>query len=51
MDDYAVLKELAARTETEIPVPLRDLDQKENRHDKVCTPEEMAGCITAFLDK
>ena len=51
MDDYAVLKELAARTETEIPVPLRDLDQKENRHDKVCSPEEMAGCITAFLNK
>ncbi|MEG0379467.1 MAG: threonine synthase, partial [Eubacterium sp.] len=49
MDDYAVLKALSEKTNTEIPAPLKDLDQKENRHNHSCEPKEMAACISEFL--
>lgn len=49
MNDYDVLKELSEKTNTQIPTPLKDLDQKENCHNHSCKPEEMAACITDFL--
>lgn len=49
IDDYAVLNLLSEKTGTVIPSPLKDLDQKPNQHQRVCTTSDMADCITDFL--
>lgn len=49
LDDYAVLEALSEKTDTEIPLPLKNLNQKKNLHDVQCTPENMSDCIKTFL--
>lgn len=51
MDDYQVLVALSEKTNTEIPLPLRDLDKKANLHFGTCTPSEMPQTITDFISK
>lgn len=51
MDDYAVLDALADKTKTVIPSPLRDLDQKANRHFGTCDAPAMAQAVRDFIVK
>ncbi|MGL4607559.1 MAG: threonine synthase [Eubacteriaceae bacterium] len=51
VDDYALLNLLAQKTNTTVPVPLRDLDKKENRHHIQCHKSEMPNAVLDFLKK
>ncbi|MBC3889308.1 threonine synthase [Acetobacterium paludosum] len=51
LDDYALLDLLAQQTDTAIPQPLKDLDQKENQHHAQCKKSEMSRAIISFLNE
>ncbi|MBC3796710.1 threonine synthase [Acetobacterium tundrae] len=51
LDDYALLDLLAQRTDTAIPQPLKDLDQKKNQHHTQCKKAEMSRAIISFLNE
>lgn len=48
-NEFEILKELSAKTEWEIPVPLRDLDKKPVLHSKICDVNAMKNEVDAFL--
>lgn len=49
IDDYALLDLLAQKTNTKIPAPLKDLDEKENRHQGQCDKDAMPQAVLDFL--
>jgi threonine synthase len=49
LNDYELLNILATKTGTTIPKPLKDLDQKENRHQTQCQKDQMAKAVLDFL--
>ncbi|HEY5557383.1 threonine synthase [Acetobacterium sp.] len=51
LDDYALLDLLAQKTNTQIPLPLKDLDKKENCHDIQCPKTKMPQAVLDFLKK
>jgi len=51
LDDYALLDLLAQRTDTAIPLPLKDLDKKKNQHHTQCEKAEMSRAIISFLNE
>ena len=50
-NDLQTLEELSARTNTEIPLPLFELDKKEIRFDGVTTPQNMYDTVIEFIKK
>lgn len=48
-DDYALLDLLAKKTNTEIPTPLRNLDQQKNRHQGQCEKSKMSEAVLNFV--
>ena len=51
LDDYALLDLLAQKTDTAIPLPLKDLDKKENKHHNQCEKADMFRAVLNFLDQ
>lgn len=51
LDDYALLDLLAEKTNTQIPLPLKDLDKKENCHNIQCDKAQMPQAVLNFLKK
>jgi threonine synthase len=49
-DDYTLLNQLAAKTNTTIPNPLKNLDKKENRHNIQCDKTTMSDSVLDFLN-
>ena len=51
LNDYELLDLLAQKTDTQIPLPLRDLNKKENLHTTQCDKTEMSQAVLDFLKK
>jgi threonine synthase len=47
-DDYAILDSLAQKTGTEIPLPLKDLATKDNKHQLQCGKNGMSQAVLEF---
>jgi len=47
--EFEILEDLSGKTGLEIPVPLRNLDQKPVLHDKICDVSAMKAAVDAFL--
>lgn len=50
-NDYELLSLLAEKTDTTIPLPLKDLDKKENHHQSQCDKTDMSKAILDFLNR
>ena len=48
-NEFQILKDLSTKTGLEIPVPLRNLDQKPVLHDKICDVSAMKAAVDTFL--
>ncbi len=48
-NEFQILKDLSTKTGLEIPVPLRNLDQKPVLHDKICDVSAMKAAVDRFL--
>lgn len=51
LDDVQTLQELSKQTDTEIPMPLYELDKKQIRFDTVTTPADMYEEVLRFIEK
>ncbi|MGV8906900.1 MAG: threonine synthase [Acetobacterium sp.] len=51
LDDYALLDLLAQKTNTQIPLPLKNLDKKENCHNSQCDKTQMPQAVLDFIEK
>ncbi len=49
LDDYAILDQLAEKTKTPIPGPLKGLDRQKNRHQLQCQNDQMPEAVIAFV--
>ncbi len=49
-NDYALLSLLAEKTGTTVPLPLKDLDKKENHHQSQCDKTDMSKAVLDFLN-